>query len=102
MKYMINLIWLGLLLLGFIPGLNGIFLVEAAVAFILVGSATTLANAKGLIPGTAPYYNRVAIEQAQTGLELDRINRTRTRLKLIENQDIDRILALEPAKSDVA
>lgn len=91
---------LALIPLGWIPGFSGMFLLEAAVALILVAGAATLANAKGLLPGTASYNHRLALEQAQNGLELDRISRTRTRIKLLENDDINRIIALPPAQED--
>ena len=98
MRYLFELSFLGAAFFGLVPGFSGMFLIEAAIALVLVGATTTITNSKGLLPGTTPYKNRIAVQNAQTSLELDRINRTRTRLKLLESEDVDRILALGPGK----
>lgn len=91
-----------LLLIPFnwIPGFNGMFLIEGAIALAIVGSVAILANSKALMPGTSSYRNRLTLEQAQIGLEIDRINRSRMRLQMLENDDINRIIALPPAPTD--
>jgi hypothetical protein len=99
-QYLPKLALLGLIFLGLIPGFSGLFLIEAVIAVIMLGGASSIANSKGLVPGTQSYRNRLSLESAQTNLELDRINRSRTRINLLESQDVDRMLALEPAKSD--
>jgi hypothetical protein len=90
--------WLALVSIEMFLGLSGLFLIEAAIAAVLLGGAFTFANAKGLLPGTPIYRDRILVEHAQAGLDVDRINRIRTRIKLLENEDVDRILALGPGK----
>jgi hypothetical protein len=101
-QYLPKLALLGLLFLGLIPGFSGLFLIEAAIAMVILGGASSIANSKGLVPGTSGYRNRLTIESAKTNLEVDRINRVRTKINFLESQDVDRILALDPPKSDAA
>lgn len=96
MKFILGM--LAMIPFGIIPGISGMFLIEGAVALILLGSAAAFINSKGLLPGTASYEQRVALEQAHNSLTLDRIHRTRTRIQMLENDDINRIIALPPAQ----
>jgi len=99
MKWLLEIPIVGaLFLFGFIPGLSGMFLIEAAIALVLVGASTSIANSKGMLPGTASYRNRIAVESAEAGLQIDRITRTRTRIQMLENEDVAKML--EAGKAD--
>lgn len=98
MKFLLGLAML--IPLNWLPGVSGIFLLELAASLVIVGAATAFANSKALLPGTTSYRDRIALEHAQNGLELDRISRVRTRIQLLENDDINRIIALPPASTD--
>lgn len=95
MKTLIKFSWLGFLLLAFIPGFSGLFLIELAVACLLVGGGSCFLVSRGLVPGTRPYQSIQALEEAERNVEMDRISLTRTRLRLRESQQLDQLLALE-------
>ena len=91
----LRFIWLGLIVLHFVPGFSGMFNIETTFAVISVGVVSGVMNEFGLIPGTQPYELKHRLRRAQAQLEIDRIESTRTRLRTRENREIERILALE-------
>jgi hypothetical protein len=50
-QYLPKLALLGLIFLGLIPGFSGLFLIEAVIAVIMLGGASSIANSKGLVSG---------------------------------------------------